>query len=155
MAFGGGKIIVKGFLFLSLLVAGCGNVAETTVDYVSFENNVEVETYFCPNDDCGRVLIKNVDGAKSSVYCALYDLDFEGLISTFSRKSNEIDVKVIIDKFNYDGQIKGDGVKIAKTSYKMHNKFCIFDGNKVWTGSTNPTNNGCSGTFTWVGNCFE
>jgi phosphatidylserine/phosphatidylglycerophosphate/cardiolipin synthase-like enzyme len=128
-------------IFLILMISGCraiGNLVDEDIN----ENNVEINAYFCPQYDCGEIINDMVNNAQTSVHCAFYDLDFGDLISTISKKSHFADVRILIDKNNYDGQIKGDGVKVVKPKSKMHNKFCIFDGNYVLTGSTNPTNNG-------------
>ncbi len=132
------------FIFLLIiLINGCdnnltGNIARENIN----ENNVKLSAYFCPKHDCEAAIIGSINNAKKSVNCAFYDLDLKDLIRAITKKSSSADVKVIIDTENYDGQIKGDGIKIAKTNAKMHNKFCVIDNNLVLTGSTNPTNNG-------------
>ena len=125
-----------------ILVNGCennvtGNIARENIN----ENEVKLSAYFCPKHDCEATIIENINNAEKSVNCAFYDLDLNDLISAIAKKSNSADVKIIIDAENYDGQIKGNGIKIAKTNAKMHNKFCVIDNNLVLTGSTNPTNN--------------
>tara|TARA_Y100000310_G_scaffold56844_1_gene52137 strand:+ start:168 stop:1109 length:942 start_codon:yes stop_codon:yes gene_type:complete len=111
---------------------------------VVYETDVNVQAYFCPLDNCDGVLENIVNTAEISVHCAFYDLDLENLITAFSKKSHTADVKVVIDHGNYDGQIKGDGIKIAKSKQYMHNKFCIIDDKKIITGSMNPTDNGAN-----------
>ena len=71
-------------------------------------------------------------------------MDLKDLITAIAKKSHNADVKVVVDHGNYDGQIKGDGIKIAKSKQYMHNKFCVIDNNKVITGSMNPTDNGAN-----------
>src|SRR3989338_233866 len=131
------------FIFLLIiLINGCDNNATGSfVNENINEDNVKINAYFCPQNNCESAIINEVNNAQKSVYCALYDLDLKDLISAIAKKSNSADVKIIIDTENYDGQIKGDGIKIAKTNAKMHNKFCIIDGDTIITGSTNPTNN--------------
>jgi len=128
---------------LIIIINGCdnnitGNIAHENIK----EDNITISTYFCPKHDCESAIIERVNNAEKSAHCAFYDLDLNDLISAIAKKSNSADVKIIIDTENYDGQIKGDGIKIAKTNAKMHNKFCIIDNKIVLTGSTNPTNNG-------------
>ena len=131
------------FIFLLIiLINGCDNNATGSfVNENINEDNVKINAYFCPQNNCESAMINEVNNAQKSVYCALYDLDLKDLISAIAKKSNSADVKIIIDTENYDGQIKGDGIKIAKTNAKMHNKFCIIDADTIITGSTNPTNN--------------
>ncbi|MEK6869563.1 MAG: phospholipase D-like domain-containing protein [Nanoarchaeota archaeon] len=127
---------------LFLIINGCdnnitGNIAQEDIN----ENDVKISAYFCPRHDCEAEIIEKINNAEKTVHCAFYDLNLNDLISAITKKSSSADVRVIIDTENYDGQIKGNNIKIAKTNAKMHNKFCVIDGNIVLTGSTNPTNN--------------
>jgi len=131
------------FSFL-VLIYGCNNtLTGNIISSQEFtENNIKTQVYFCPEDNCGKIAANVIDSAESSVHCAFYDLDLKDLIKAIGRKSRDADVKIVIDHGNYDGQIKGDGIKIAKSKQYMHNKFCIIDKNKVFTGSFNPTDRG-------------
>ena len=134
------------FLIFLALLGGCsyyltGNVSDQEEFY---ESNVKVQAYFCPQNDCDSVIKNIIDGAQNSVHCAFWDLDLKDLTKAFGEKSHSADVKLVIDDRNYDGQIKGEGIRVAKSSRYMHNKFCILDNNKVLTGSMNPTNNGAN-----------
>lgn len=135
--------IISIFLFL-LFLNGCNNIL--TGDVISSqeltENNIKTQVYFCPQDDCSSIIKNNIIDAKNSVHCAFYDLDLKDLIKEIGQKSYKADVKIVIDDGNYDGQIKGAGVRVAKSKQYMHNKFCIIDNNKVITGSMNPTERG-------------
>ena len=129
-------------LFLSAISGCSGNISGNTVKEEGiYEDGISIETYFCPRDSCENIIIKNINNAKNSAHCAFFDLDLDSLISAIAEKSNSADVKVVIDKNNYESQIKGPGIKIANAKQYMHNKFCIIDDKIVLTGSTNPTNN--------------
>ena len=134
------------FLIFLALLGGCSYyLTESVSDQEEFyESNVKVQAYFCPQNDCDSVIKNVIDSAQKSVHCAFWDLDLKDLTKTFGEKSHSADVKLVIDDRNYDGQIKGEGVRVAKSSRYMHNKFCILDNNKVLTGSMNPTNNGAN-----------
>ncbi len=124
------------------IINGCdnnvtGNIAHENIN----EGNVKINAYFCPKHDCEAEIIERVNNAEKTAHCAFYDLDLKDLIDAIEKKSSSADVKIIIDTENYDGQIKGNNIKIAKTNAKMHNKFCVIDHNLVLTGSTNPTKN--------------
>jgi phosphatidylserine/phosphatidylglycerophosphate/cardiolipin synthase-like enzyme len=136
--------IILAFLFL-IIINGCNNstIGSVVKSQEFTENKIEIEPYFCPKDDCEEILINNINIAKS-VHCAFYDLDLYDLIKAFGKKSSNADVKIVIEDSNYGGNIKGPGIKIAKASQYMHNKFCVLDDNKVLTGSMNPTNNGAN-----------
>lgn len=135
--------ILLGFaILLFSIVNGCDNNVTGNIIYENInENNVKINAYFCPRHDCEAAIIESINKAEKTVHCAFYDLNLNDLIGAIAKKSSSADVKVIIDTENYDGQIKGNNIKIAKTNAKMHNKFCIIDNNIVLTGSTNPTNN--------------
>jgi len=131
------------FFALALAVAGCNNSITSNViqEKEPYENNVELKIYFCPKQDCNSAMVNAVNNAQESVHCAFFDLELGELINSLSKKSREADVKVIIDKGNYEGEIKGEGIKTVASKQYMHNKFCVVDGSTVLTGSMNPTNN--------------
>jgi phosphatidylserine/phosphatidylglycerophosphate/cardiolipin synthase-like enzyme len=127
-------------IFFLLLTSGCSIFStENPADF--FENGTETNVYFCPEEHCSEIMQQVVNNAKRSVYCAFFDLDLKNLISAIGKKSHDADVKLVLDDNNYDGQIKGEGVKVIKSEQYMHNKFCVIDDSIVLTGSTNPTDN--------------
>jgi phosphatidylserine/phosphatidylglycerophosphate/cardiolipin synthase-like enzyme len=132
-------------VILLVLVSGCtpieGNVvSQNIVISVKDKGNVE-GIYFCPRDDCSGRLANFILSAKQRVYCAFFDLDLEDVINALKEKSKKIDVKVVVDKDNYEIVEELDFVKPDTRSAFMHNKFCVVD-NKISTGSFNPTING-------------
>jgi len=139
-------LVISLVLIFLILINGCNNtLTGNTVnsnDKNIFESNIELEVYFCPRDNCDKIINEFINNAKSSVNCAFFDLDLKDLITAIAKKSHNADVKIVIDKNNYDEQIKGPGIKIANSKQYMHNKFCVIDNNKVLTGSFNPTLNG-------------
>ncbi|MBI2659190.1 hypothetical protein HYX05_03790 [Candidatus Woesearchaeota archaeon] len=131
-------------LFLAALVVfltGCAGVTGKAVNQMPRETGREPEIYFCPREDCSKVLENSIKSANFSAHCAFYDLDLKNIITALSRKSKDIDVRLVMDSSNYEGQIKGDGLKVDDDSQLMHNKFCIIDSSIVVTGSFNPTDN--------------
>lgn len=132
-------------LFLSA-VSGCiGNISGNTIKEESIhEAGISIEAYFCPRDSCENITINNIKNAQNSLHCAFFDIDSRNIINAISKKSHSADVKVVIDKNNYEMQIKGPGIRVADSKQYMHNKFCIIDNKIVMTGSTNPTNNDLS-----------
>ncbi|MBI2650945.1 DUF1669 domain-containing protein [Candidatus Woesearchaeota archaeon] len=138
------------FCTLALLISGCGKLTGNAVNVnhvENYENNYEknyekgiiIGAYFCPNEDCSKIIEDFISNANYSVHCAFFELEQENLIGIFAKKSHTLDVKIVIDSNNYNGQIKGNGVKTANSKQYMHNKFCIVDSSKVLTGSFNPT----------------
>ncbi|MBT7928272.1 hypothetical protein HN695_08125, partial [Candidatus Woesearchaeota archaeon] len=103
--------------------------------------------FFCPKYNCEAVMVDLIKNAKKSAHCALFDLDLYELISMFDERSEEIDVKIVVDNDNYEEIEESYGkelefVKIDNGNQLSHNKFCIIDGKVVSTGSFNPTFNG-------------
>lgn len=133
-------------LLVLILVTACINtLTEDEINAKDFyESGVRTQVFFCPTDKCDKVITQVVDNAEKSIHCAFYDLDLKNLINAIGKKSHDVDVKVVVDHGNYDGQIKGPGVKVVKSKQYMHNKFCIIDGKRVFTGSFNPTDRGAN-----------
>ncbi len=102
-------------------------------------------------------LIQLINDAKTSIHIASFEFSLtpvaEALIAA---KSHGVDVKWVTDDENgldYDTQpgrgqfalLSAAGIELkddAGRSALMHNKFWIFDGQVVWTGSTNISVNG-------------
>jgi phosphatidylserine/phosphatidylglycerophosphate/cardiolipin synthase-like enzyme len=101
-------------------------------------------------------LIDKINAAQTSIHIASFEFDLtpvaEALIAA---KSRGVDVRWVTDDENGlgvdeepgHGQFKmlqdaGIEVQSDNRTALMHNKFWIFDGQAVWTGSTNITVNG-------------
>ena len=99
------------------------------------------EVYFCPKEDCSKVLENLIISANLSVHCAFYDINLKNVISALAKKSKTIDAKLVMDSSNYNKQVMGDAIRLDNNQQLMHNKFCVIDRNIVTTGSFNPTDN--------------
>jgi phosphatidylserine/phosphatidylglycerophosphate/cardiolipin synthase-like enzyme len=130
-------------IFLLFLVLGCSNLTGNSVKTIPREFSRDIEVYFCPRDNCGERLVNFISNAKTSVHCALFDLEIEGVISALAEKSKYLDVKLVVDGDNLD-ELNGRGIRFDDSKQFTHNKFCVVDGNAVWTGSFNPTYNGAN-----------
>jgi phosphatidylserine/phosphatidylglycerophosphate/cardiolipin synthase-like enzyme len=136
------KIIL--LFILIILINGCASLnitGKTTEDIIIKETTEETVVYFCPKDDCSKILTDFISSAKNSVHCALFDVDLKDVIHIIAKKSSKIDVKLVVDNNNY-GEITGPGVKQDNNNQLTHNKFCLIDGEKIFTGSFNPTERG-------------
>ena len=133
-------------VLLLVLVSGCsisGSLVEQKVTVIARDDDGKVEAiYFCPREDCGKALTEFILSAEQSVHCAIYDLDIEDVINALEEKSKEIDVKLVVDTDNFEFVEHLDFVIQDDRSAIMHNKFCIVDGERISTGSMNPTVNG-------------
>jgi phosphatidylserine/phosphatidylglycerophosphate/cardiolipin synthase-like enzyme len=101
-------------------------------------------------------LIEKINAAQSSIHIASFEFDLtpvaEALIAA---KQRGVDVRwVTDDEFGLEADVEpghgqfamlqknGIDVRSDSRSALMHNKFWIFDGQTVWTGSTNITVSG-------------
>lgn len=138
------KLIFKSFyknLFwiLAMFLLGCAGITGKAI--VPYETAKNPEVYFCPETDCSKVFEEKIKSANFSAHCAFYDIELKNIINALAKKSKEIDVRVVTDNGNYEGQIKGDGIRTDDEKQLMHNKFCVIDNGIVLTGSFNPTDN--------------
>jgi len=122
------------------MLGGFASEIEPVVNTV-VKDSGSYEVYFCPRDDCEMELVDFLSDATEYIHCAFYDADLPNLTSFLVEKSSEIDVRVIIDENNED-EFSGDFVLVDSGYGLMHNKFCVVDGHKFFTGSLNPTANG-------------
>jgi phosphatidylserine/phosphatidylglycerophosphate/cardiolipin synthase-like enzyme len=105
--------------------------------------SIKPEVYFCPEENCMEKLISQFDSAKK-IDCAFYDLDLIPLINVL--KKTDAELRIVMDDENYDGNEEkfetfSSKIKVDIANHQMHNKFCVFDGKVVATGSMNPTGN--------------
>lgn len=107
-------------------------------------------------DSLAERLIFYIDSATSSIHVAAFEIDLSDVSNALIRAHKRgVDVRFVTDNefgIEADGKpghgqlaaMKKAGIKIIDDGRGglMHNKFWIFDGEIVWTGSTNATING-------------
>lgn len=130
----------------ALLIMGCTGYAvlegkKEPEPQIPRETGPEPAIYFCKKDNCSRGLEEAIALAHSTAHCAFYDLDLANIIGALSKKSKEIEVRVVLDDESYEGALSGPGVVVEDRPSRMHNKFCVLDASYVFTGSFNPTSN--------------
>lgn len=110
----------------------------------------QIDTYFCPEDECATKLISQIDSSKSSVYIAIYSFTHDEISEALVRAHQRgVEVKVIFDydqsknDYSEDEKLSAAGIVIKRRdgSGYMHNKFAIIDKNIVATGSFNYSEN--------------
>ncbi|MFC1698058.1 phospholipase D-like domain-containing protein [Nanoarchaeota archaeon] len=106
------------------------------------EYTEETELYFCPRQDCLTPTIQFLNSSNQSIHCALYDLSEESIIETLNEKSKSLDVKLVVDERYKEDLLQYEFIRYDTSSQYSHNKFCIIDNKKIFTGSMNPTYNG-------------
>ncbi len=109
----------------------------TVYDGKEFEDELSIEAYFCPEEDCEKALIERMERS-DKIDCAFYDLGLRDVMETMEER----DSRIIIDKAYADKVVGDIDVIDDGSSRYMHNKFCIFDNESIMTGSMNPTQNG-------------
>jgi len=92
------------------------------------EEHFNYTIIFCDREKCFDALL-NLINSSEKVYCALYNLD-----------KSVVDIMKASDQIITDdnSKISSELIFKKKSSGLMHNKFCVFNDEIVWTGSFNP-----------------
>jgi len=132
-------------VMIILLMSGCinkqipsGKIIKTPK--IVRETSQLPQVYFCPQDKCREHLMDLIKDAEESIHCAFFDIDLEDIINELKQK--EVEVKLIMDKKNAEKIPGVEFVTNDDTNQLMHNKFCVIDGKRFFTGSFNPTERG-------------
>jgi len=129
-------------LLIIVLLSGCIGILTVKEETIVRETSQPPEVYFCPEEDCKEHLLDLLQNASYYIHCAFYDLDLPEIIDLLKERQDEIDVKIVTDKDNSENILDLNPVENKGTSQLMHNKFCVIDGDRVFTGSFNPTERG-------------
>jgi len=130
-------------LIIVLLLSGCAEkpTGKVVEQQVVKETSNPMEVFFCPENECREHLLNLLQNANNSIHCAFFDLDIPEIIDTLKQRQINIDVKLVVDGRNSNESSEINHVENSGKGGLMHNKFCIIDGNTVFTGSFNPTEN--------------
>lgn len=125
-------ILIAVFLVLYNRPTITGNAASDVLQ----ETAEPPELYFCPQDDCISVLIEMANKSRK-IECAIYDIKDKTFLEMLEQKK----ARVYTDK-DYAKNLAGYNIEFKTNKYYlMHNKFCIFDDNAIFTGSFNAVKN--------------
>ena len=132
---------------LCVYAVGCSNnkVQETP-------NTYHTEIYFSPDGDTANRIIKAIDSSTSTIDLAIFDLTSQDIRQAFERAKNRgVKVRIVADSRQAKGahsviqSMLDEGFNIRIRHGKgrgiMHNKFAVFDGKLMVTGSYNWTYN--------------
>jgi phospholipase D len=116
----------------------------------------KASVYFSPDDRLEQRLIEQIDQERKSIHACVYAFTHSGIAKALiAARSRGVEVELIVDRssvkvrsplhkmmeagvsvFVWDGD--GGRRKTARRPL-MHNKFCVFGSDKIWTGSFNWT----------------
>ncbi len=113
-------------------------------------NNVEIQNFFCPDDDCAHRVKEELKKATKSIHFMTFSFTHEGIANILLLKyADGLEVQGIfearqVSKYSQFENLKNKGVDVIKDSNKanMHHKTFIIDEEIVITGSMNPSNGG-------------
>jgi len=113
--------------------------------------------YFSPEDQLDKRLIDEINKENKSICVCIYSFTHRGIAEALiEARRRGVDVEIVVDRFSV--KIKAQLQKFASAGIPihvwnpdrfkrkiarrplMHNKFCVFGSDKVWTGSFNFTN---------------
>jgi phosphatidylserine/phosphatidylglycerophosphate/cardiolipin synthase-like enzyme len=105
-----------------------------------------------PTDHLGGldwILAQDIADARQSVAVAAYDFDLDAVADALlEADARGVEVRLVTDSDTVDEpavrRLQRSGIPVVEDgrSASMHNKFVILDGEVVWTGSWNLTENG-------------
>jgi phosphatidylserine/phosphatidylglycerophosphate/cardiolipin synthase-like enzyme len=125
---------------------GTGRKTKNNIVYL---NNRRIENYFCPEDDCNKKVIKELENANSSIKFMIFSFtDYEVADELIKKHSQGIKVEGLLEETQDSNYSKYETLKEAginvrwyEKKYKLHDKVFIIDGSIIITGSYNPTAN--------------
>ena len=132
-------VVNKWVVGLLFFIVGCSVSPTGQGTALAPSEKGRLDVHFCQVENCSSFLLALIEQSQDSIECAFFDLDLKEIMKALGEKSLSIEVKLVIDNENALPNLKGGGVKYDTSSQYSHNKFCIFDNKKVFTGSFNPT----------------
>ena len=121
-------------LALFLILSGCSALGNP--EGIPIEESFDYAVLFCDPETCiDELSIKFAESEE--ILCALHNVD-KSLVSIIDARK-DTGAEIIVDE-----HVKVRSPNLIRTKSKglMHNKFCVFDGKTVWTGSFNPVKSG-------------
>ena len=109
----------------------------------------EVDVAFTPSNECEQKIIALIDNSQQSIEIAVYSINNENIVAALERaKERKVAIRILTDKrqaamkSSKVTQMHDSGFDIrVHTKNKIeHNKFAVFDGKELTTGSFNWTN---------------
>ncbi|MCX7123768.1 MAG: phospholipase D family protein [Gammaproteobacteria bacterium] len=133
-------------LITLLFLNACSRSPETLT---SSDGKTQIQVCFTPGEDCASLLINQINAAQKSIEVQAYSFTSYKIAKALVKAAQRgIDVKIILDKTQFDGahfSVAGYLQKAGITLYNdnqvviAHNKVMIIDDAIVETGSYNFT----------------
>lgn len=118
------------------------------VIFVCFPVYAKVEVHFTPSTRCEDSIVGLINSSGKTIDIAVYSINNNQIVNALKNAHNRgVKLRILTDKLQasskyskvLDLYLYGIDVKV-NSKYKIeHNKFAIFDGNKISTGSFNWT----------------
>ena len=117
---------------------------------IKLNDQIRIETYFCPEDACAEQVREELKKAEKSVYFMTFSFTHEGIANVLLLKNLDgLEIKGVmevrqISKHSQFNRLMQNQVEVRKDGNKnnLHHKVFIVDEKTVVTGSFNPTANG-------------
>ena len=109
----------------------------------------EIEIAFTPSDECENRIVNLINNSEQSIDVAVYSINNTDIVEALkSAHDRKINLRILTDKLQAAGKHSkvmelykyGVNIRVHSKNKIEHNKFAIFDGNVVSTGSYNWTN---------------
>ena len=119
-----------------------------TLIFVSFPSFADIKVGFTPSAECENAIAYYINNAQKSVDAAVYSINNEQIVTALKNAHNRgIKLRILTDKLQASTKYSkaldlyqyGVNIKV-NSKYKVeHNKFAVFDGKLLSTGSFNWT----------------
>ena len=114
--------------------------------------NINIETYFCPEDHCEDHVVEQLQKAKSKIDCMAFSFTSDPIGNALLTKHlDNLSIRCVFEKrqeseYSEYSKLKYQelDVHLDGNKYTMHHKVFIIDNETVITGSFNPTSGGNS-----------
>src|SRR3989344_1204589 len=133
--------------FQSFMNDDFGRDAQVQYPKVILNNEILIENYFCPEDNCEQHVYDVISKAKERIYFMTFSFTSDKLGDLIIKKSKDIEVKGIFENFQSSteyselNKMKKLSVITDNNPNFMHHKVFIVD-DIVVLGSYNPTSSG-------------
>lgn len=107
--------------------------------------------FFSPGPDCESAIINNINNSTETIDAAIYSITNQNIVAALKNAHDRgIKIRILTDRTQagnkkslvWDMREYGMNVVVHRKYRLEHNKFAIFDGKNLSTGSYNWTTNG-------------